>query len=64
MIFCEFALQLAKKALAKNPNYVDFDYRKQQLWGEKLQISTEILLQNEKLQKDVEMARSKINASS
>ena len=60
----EFALQLAKKALAKNPNYVDFDYRKQQLWGEKLQISTEILLQNEKLQKDVEMARSKINASS
>ena len=57
-------MQLAKKALAKNPNYVDFDYRKQQLWGEKLQISTEILLQNDQLQTDVTLAKSKINASS
>ena len=60
----ELALQLAKKALAKDPKYVDYDYRKEQLWGEKLQNSTEILLQNEKLQKDVILAKSKINASS
>ena len=60
----KLALQLAKKALTKNPNYVDYDYRKEQLWGEKLQTSTEILLQNDQLQKDVMLAKSKINASS
>jgi len=38
----KLALQLAKKALNKNPNYVNYDYRKEQLWGEKLQTSTEI----------------------
>ena len=58
------ALQLAKKALAKDPNYVNYDYRKEQLWGEKLQLSTEILLKNEKLQQDVILAKSKINTSS
>ena len=60
----ELALQLAKKALAKDPNYVDYQYRKEQLWGEKLQASTEILLKNEKLQKDVMLAKSKIDTSS
>ena len=57
------ALKLAKKALTKNPNYVDYDYRKEQLWGEKLQTSTEILLQNDQLQLEVILAKSKINAS-
>jgi len=60
----EFAIQLAKKALAKDPKYVNYDYRKEQLWGEKIQTSTEILLQNEQLKKDVILAKSKINASS
>jgi len=60
----KLALELAKKALIKDPNYVSFDYRKEQLWGEKLQKSTEILLQNEQLQKDVILAKFKINASS
>ena len=60
----KLALELAKKALSKDPNYVSFDYRKEQLWGEKLQKSTEILLQNEQLQKDIILAKSKINASS
>ena len=60
----KLALQLAKKALTKNHNYVDYDYRKKQLWGEKLQISTELLLQNDQLQRDVILAKSKINASS
>ena len=60
----KLALQLAKEALAKNPNYVNYDYRKEQLWGEKLQATTEILLQNEQLRKDVMLAKSKINESS
>ena len=60
----ELALELAKKALGKDPNYVNYDYRKEQLWGENLQKSTEILLQNNQLETDVIMAKSKINASS
>ena len=57
----KLALQLAKKALTKDPNYVNYDYRKEQLWGENLQTSTEILLQNDELQTDVNLAKSKIN---
>ena len=60
----KLAIQLAKNALAKDPKYVNYDYRKEQLWGEKLQASTEILLQNEQLKKDVTLAKSKINESS
>jgi tetratricopeptide (TPR) repeat protein len=60
----KLALQLAKRALAKDPNYVNYDYRKEQLWGENLQNSTEILLQNDQLKTDVILAKSKINASS
>ena len=59
----KLSLELAKKSLTKNPNYVDRDYRKEQLWGAKLQASTEILLQNDQLQKDVILAKSKINTS-
>jgi len=59
----KLAIQLAKKALAKDPKYVNYDYRKEQLWGEKLQTSTEILLQNDQIQKDVIMAKSIINSS-
>ena len=60
----KLAIQLAKKALAKDPKYVNYEYRKEQLWGEKLQASTEILLQNEQLKKDVIIAKSKIFESS
>ncbi len=60
----KLAIQLAKKALAKDPKYVNYEYRKEQLWGEKLQASTEILLQNEQLNKDVILAKSKIIESS
>ena len=59
----KLAIELAKKALAKDPKYVNYDYRKEQLWGEKLQSSTEILLQNEQLKKDVILAKSKISES-
>ena len=60
----KLAVELTKKALNKNPNYVDYEYRKEQLWGEKLQTSTETLLKNEQLQRDVILAKSKINTSS
>ena len=60
----ELALQLTKKALNKNPKYVSYDYRKEQLWGDKLQASTEILLQNDQLKTDVILAKAKINESS
>ena len=60
----KLAIKLAKKALAKDPKYVNYDYRKEQLWGEKLQSSTEILLQNEQLKEDVILAKSKITESS
>ena len=56
----KLAIELAKKALTKDPKYVNYDYRKEQLWGEKLQASTEILLQNKQLKKDVIHAKSKI----
>ena len=59
----KLALQLAKKALAKDPNYVNYEYRKEQLWGEKLQNSTEILLQNKQLQQEVILAKSKTDTS-
>ena len=54
------AIVLAKKALNKEPNYVDLNYRKEQLWGEKLQISTEKLFENPQLKKEILFAKSKI----
>ena len=54
------AIFFAKKALNKEPNYVDSNYRKEQLWGEKLQISTEKLFENPQLKKDILFAKTKI----
>jgi len=50
-----------KKALKKNHNYVEYNFRKEQLWGEKIQISIEELLKNNQLKKEVTEAKSKIN---
>ncbi|MDC3077858.1 tetratricopeptide repeat protein [Prochlorococcus sp. AH-716-O05] len=55
------AIALARKALNKEPNYVDFNYRKEQLWGEKLQSSTEKLFENPQLKKEILFAKTKIN---
>ena len=60
----KLALKLAKKALTKDPKYVSSEFREEQLWGEQLQTSTEILLKNDQIQTDVILAKSKINASS
>ena len=54
------AIFFAKKALTKEPNYVDIDYRKEQLWGEKLQFSTEKLFENTQLKEEVLFAKTKI----
>ena len=48
---------LARNALKLDPNYVDKDFRKEQLWGEKLQLATEKLFQNQELQKDINSAK-------
>ena len=55
------AIFLAKKALNKEPNYVEYNYRKEQLWGEKLQLSTKKLFENNQLKKEVIFAKTKIN---
>ena len=54
------AILLAKRALIKEPNYVEYDYRKEQLWGEKLQISTEELFENPQLKREILFAKTKI----
>ena len=55
------AIFIAKKALIKNPNYVEYNYRKEQLWGEKLQTATEKLFENTELKKEVLFAKTKLN---
>ena len=51
------ALQLARKALKKDPRYVEYSYRKEQLWGSKLQNAAEKLFKNKQIQKEVEQAK-------
>ncbi len=55
------AIIIAKKALIKDPNYVEYNYRKEQLWGEKLQTSTEKLFNNTELKKEILFAKTKLN---
>ena len=52
----EKSLFLAKEALQKNPNYVSFEFRKEQLWGKKLQAATEELFKKEELKTDISLA--------
>ena len=55
------AIFIAKEALVKDPNYVQYNYRKEQLWGKKLQTSTEKLFENTELKKEVLFAKTKLN---
>ena len=50
------SILLVKEALQKNPNYVSFEFREEQLWGEKLQKATEELFKLEELKKDISIA--------
>ena len=52
------ALELANKALAKNPNYVLASHQKEQLWGERLRKATNQLLSNPILRSSVERAQA------
>ena len=52
------SILLAKKALIKDPNYVGYNYRKEQLWGEKLQKSTEDLFKSTQLKEEVIKAKN------
>ncbi len=54
---------LTKKALIKEPNYVEYEYRKEQLWGEKLQNSTKKLFQNSELTETILLAKRKLNTT-
>ena len=53
----EESIILAKKALQKNPKYVSSQYRKEQLWGEKLEKATAKLFLEKKLSVDIEIAK-------
>ena len=53
------AIFLAKKALLKEPKYGDYSYRKEQLWGEKLQSSTEKLFEESQLKKEILLTKNK-----
>ena len=50
------SILLAREALQKNPNYASFEFREEQLWGEKLQRATEELFKLEELKKDISIA--------
>ncbi len=50
------ALELASKALKKNPNYVSLNHQKEQLWGPKLRRATKKLFMQPSLKTDIERA--------
>ncbi len=49
----EKSISLVKEALKKNPKYVSFEFRKEQLWGKELQTATENLLGLDELKNDI-----------
>jgi len=51
------SILLAKKALSKDPNYVDNEYRKEQLWGQKIQKETKKLFSSKELKQDIAIAK-------
>jgi len=51
------SILLAKKALSKDPNYVDNEYRKEQLWGQKIQKETNKLFSSKELRQDIAIAK-------
>ena len=51
------SLLLVKKALSKNPNYVDYQYREEQLWGQKIQKQTNKLFSSKELAQDIAIAK-------
>ena len=54
------SILLAKEALKLNPSFVSFEYRKEQLWGDKLQKATQKLFKSQDLKMDIDLAREYI----
>tara|TARA_B100000212_G_scaffold251430_1_gene192535 strand:+ start:67 stop:927 length:861 start_codon:yes stop_codon:yes gene_type:complete len=52
----EKSILLVKQALEKNPKYVSFEFREEQLWGRKLQKATEELFKIEELKQAISIA--------
>ena len=52
----EKSIMLVKEALQKNPKYVSFEFRKEQLWGQKLQKATQELFKLQELKQDISIA--------
>ena len=51
------SILLAKKALSLDPNYVDNEFRKEQLWGQKIQKETNKLFSSKELKQDIAIAK-------
>tara|TARA_Y100000589_G_scaffold269815_1_gene261904 strand:- start:37 stop:894 length:858 start_codon:yes stop_codon:yes gene_type:complete len=51
------SISLAKKALSKDPNYVDYKYREEQLWGEKIQKGVNKLFSSKELKQAITIAK-------
>lgn len=58
------AVQLAEKALAADPNYVNESFQKEQLWGPKLRATTSRLLAQPALKAAVDRANANASGSS
>ena len=56
------SLDLAKRALSGDPNYVLSSYQQEQLWGSRLRQATSVLLANTSLKGDVERAQANADA--
>ena len=52
----EKSIFLAKEALENDPKYLSFEYRREQLWGPKLQKETEKLFEQEKIKRYISAA--------
>jgi len=57
----EESIQLSIEALKENPDYIHEKYRKEQLWGEKLQAATKRLLENPLLENAIKKALARSN---
>ena len=53
------SINLAKNALASNPEYISKDYQAKQLWGKKLQKSAQLLFNAKEMKKVVREAKEK-----
>ena len=58
------SIELARKALAEDPNYVLPGHQENQLWGSKLRKATDVLLTQPILRGDVERAEANADPKS